>query len=70
MDLVLQTRTGKLIPIEFLKDEVSTRSKSMSVILAKYDLQYAIRFTYGNFRIKNKIAYVPYYASFCITEMM
>lgn len=70
LDLVIQTRTGKLIPIEFLQNENSTKSKSMSIAMSRYELSYAIRFTYGNFQLRKGIAYVPYYAAFCIRESM
>lgn len=70
VDLVIQTRTGKIIPIEFLEDNNNTKSKSLSIIMTKYETPLAIRFTYNNFSEKRNIRYIPYYAAFCITENM
>ena len=36
----------------------------------KYGINYAIRFTSGNFREKKGVKYVPYYASCCVTETL
>ena len=70
IDLVVQTRTGKLIPIEFLTSSHTTKSKSLPLAMNKYNLDFAIRLTDDNFKLKNNIKYVPYYACFCIEEGM
>lgn len=69
LDLVIQTRTGKIIPIEMI-DEANTKSKSLSLTMSKYEVPMAIRFTTGNFVQKKTIKYIPYYAAFLITESM
>lgn len=69
LDLVIQTRTGKIIPIEMIS-ETNTKSKSLSLTMTKYDVPLAIRFTTGNFTNKKQVKYIPYYAAFCITESM
>ncbi len=70
IDLVVQTRTGKIIPIEIFNEGDNTKSKSMALALAKYNLNYAIRFTEDNFKERKGIKYIPYYAAFCITELL
>lgn len=68
IDLVVQTRTGKIIPMEIFSNGENTKSKSMALALSKYNLTYAIRFTEDNFKERKGIKYIPYYAAFCITE--
>ena len=70
IDFVIQTRTGKIIPIELVKEGFNTKSKSLGLALNKYTLSFAIRFTTDNFKYKNNVKYVPYYAAFCINEGM
>lgn len=70
LDLVIQTRTGKLIPIELLHNEESSKSKSLSLTINKYNIPLSIRVGYDNFSLKKNIKYIPYYAVFCITEVM
>ena len=70
IDIVIKTRTGKIIPIEVLNGETNTKSKSLSLSMKKYDLKLGIRFTSEDFKEKNNFKYVPYYAAFCITEDM
>ena len=70
LDLVIQTRTGKIIPIEFISNEASTKSKSLSLTVNKYNIPLAVRIGYDNFSHKKNIKYIPYYATFCITEVM
>lgn len=70
IDFVIQTRTGKIIPIELVKEDFNTKSKSLGLALNKYNLSFAIRFTTDNFKYKNNVKYVPYYAAFCINEGM
>ncbi len=68
IDVVIQTRKGKIIPIEIFGEEENSKSKSMALALNKYNLTSAIRFTEDNFKEKRNIKYVPYYAAFCVTE--
>lgn len=70
LDVVIQTRKGKIIPIEIVKEDFNSKSKSMGLALNKYNIDFAIRFTSDNFKVKNNIKYVPYYAAFCINEVM
>ena len=70
LDLVIQTRTGKIIPIEIVSSLVNSKSKSLALTMKKYNLSFAIRFTSDNFKMKNGIKYVPYYASCCVNEGM
>lgn len=69
VDFVIQTRTGKLIPIEIIKKNMA-KSKSLKLTMNKYNLKEAIRMSEENFALKNGIKYVPFYAVGCITEMM
>lgn len=69
VDFVVQTRTGKIIPMELISSD-NTKSKSLLLAIKKYNLSFAIRFTSGNFDMKNGIKYVPYYACCCINEGM
>lgn len=70
IDLVIQTRNGKIIPIELLKNGDNAKSKSLPLAFTKYDLSSAIRFGEENFKEKKGIKYVPYYAAFCVTEVL
>lgn len=70
IDIVIQTRTGKIIPIEILHGEDNTKSKSMTLSMKKYNLNHGIRFGDGDFKVKNNIKYIPYYAAFCILESL
>lgn len=68
VDLVIQTRTGKIVPIEILNSDFSSKSKSLSLAMVKYNLNFAIRFTADNFRERKGVKYIPYYAAFCVLE--
>lgn len=70
IDIVIKTRTGKIILIEILNGEANTKSKSLSLSMKKYNLKLGIRFTNEDFKEKNNVKYIPYYAAFCITEDM
>lgn len=70
IDIVIQTRTGKIIPIEILHGEDNAKSKSMTLSMKKYNLNLGIRFGNEDFKLKNNIKYIPYYASFCIVESL
>lgn len=64
---VVQTRAGKIIPIEIVNKNLS-KAKSLSLFMSKFNITEAIRFTEDNFSIKKGIKYVPIYAAFCLKE--
>ena len=64
---VVQTRAGKIIPIEIVNKNIS-KAKSLSLFMSKFNITEAIRFTEDNFSMKKGIKYVPIYASFCLKE--
>lgn len=64
---VVQTRAGKVIPIEIVNKNLS-KAKSLSLFMSKFNITEAIRFTEDNFSIKKSIKYVPIYAAFCLKE--
>lgn len=68
IDIVIQNRSGKIILLEVLSGEESTKSKSLVLTMNKFNIDSAIRFGSENFSFKKGIKYVPYYAAFCITE--
>lgn len=68
IDIVIQTRNGKIVPIELLHNGINNKSKSMTLSLKKYNLSFGIRLGGDEFKVKNNIKYVPYYATFCIDD--
>lgn len=64
---VVQTRAGKIIPIEIVNKNLS-KAKSLSLFMSRFNITEAIRFTDDNFSIKKGIKYVPIYAAFCLKE--
>lgn len=64
---VVQTRAGKIIPIEIVNKNLS-KAKSLSLFMSKFNITEAIRFTDDNFSTKKGIKYVPIYAAFCLKE--
>lgn len=68
IDIVIQTRTGKIIPIEIIHGENNSKSKSLTLSMKKYNLPTGIKIGSEDFNYKNKIKYIPYYAVFCLTE--
>ncbi len=70
IDIVIKTRTGKIIPIEIIHGEANSKSKSMTLSMKKYNLNLGIRFGGEDFKVKNNIKYVPYYAAFCVVESL
>ncbi len=64
---VVQTRAGKIIPIEIVNKNLS-KAKSLSLFMSKFEINEAIRFTEDNFSMKKGIKYVPIYAAFCLKE--
>ncbi len=67
VSFVIQTRNGKIIPIELVNKNVS-KSKSLTLFMNKFDIKEAIRITDENFSIKKGIKYIPIYALFCLNE--
>lgn len=64
---VVQTRMGKIIPIEIVNKNIS-KAKSLGLFMNKYNITDAIRFTEDNFSHKKGVKYVPIYASFCLKD--
>lgn len=69
IDFVIQTRTGNIIPIEFVPYN-KTKSKSLAVFMDRYKIKDAIRITQDNFCIKKDVRYIPIYATFCLGDMI
>lgn len=65
VSFVVQTRTGKIIPIELVDKNIS-KSKALTLFMNKFNIKEAIRVTDDNFSIKKGIKYVPIYALFCL----
>ena len=70
IDIIIQTRTGKIIPIEIVHGENNSKSKSMNLSMKKYNLNQGLRLSSSDFKLKNNIKYIPYYAAFCIVESL
>ena len=66
---VIQTRTGKIIPIELVNRNVS-KSKALTLFMNKFGVKEAIRITEDNFSVKKGIKYVPIYALFCLSDVI
>lgn len=64
---VVQTRAGKIIPIEIVNKNLS-KAKSLSLFMSKFNITDAIRFTEDNFSHKKGIKYIPVYAAFCLKD--
>jgi len=64
VDFVI-TKNEQIIPIE-VKSSDNTKSKSLSVFIAKYKPAYAIRISSKNFGLKNNIKSIPHYATYLI----
>jgi len=69
VDFVIQTRTGNIIPIELCMHNKS-KSKALSIYIDKFNPTEAIRITTDNFAIKNKVRYIPFYATFCLENII
>lgn len=67
ISFVLQTRAGKIIPIELVNKNVS-KAKSLTLFMNKFEIKEAIRITDENFGKKKGVKYVPIYATFCFKE--
>jgi len=68
LDVVIQTRKGLIVPIEFIHHSENTKSKSLSLSMSKFNLSFAIRMSIENFSFKKNVKYIPYYAAFCIDD--
>jgi predicted AAA+ superfamily ATPase len=66
LDFVFQDIRGDIVPVE-VKSADSSRSKSMSVFVSKYDVPYVIRISSRNMGYENGILSVPLYAAHCIS---
>ncbi|MDD6879353.1 MAG: DUF4143 domain-containing protein [bacterium] len=66
---VIQTRIGKIIPIELANKNLS-KAKALRLFMNKFNIKEAIRITNDNFSIKNGIRYVPVYALSCLKDLL
>ena len=66
---VVQTRAGKIIPIEVVNKNIS-KAKSLSLFMSKYNISEGIRITEENFSVKKNVRYIPVYATFCLKESL
>lgn len=69
VSFVVQTRNGKIIPIELVNKNIS-KSKSLTLFMNKFNINDAIRITDDNFSIKKGIKYIPIYALFCLSDTL
>lgn len=69
VSFVIQTRAGKVIPIE-LVDRNMSKAKSLALFMKNFSIEEAIRITEDNFSYKKGIKYVPIYALFCLGEVL
>lgn len=66
---VVQTRAGKIIPIEVVNKNIS-KAKSLSLFMSKFNVPEGIRITEENFSVKKNVRYIPVYATFCLKESL
>ena len=66
---VVQTRMGKLIPMEIVNKNIS-KAKSLTLFMNKFGIEDAIRFTEDNFSHKKGVKYIPVYAAFCLKDIL
>ena len=64
---VIQTRSGKIIPVEIVNKNVS-KAKSLSLFMSRFNINEAIKITEDNFGLKKNVKYIPIYASFCLKD--
>ncbi len=69
IDFVIQTRAGNIIPIELCLHNKS-KSKALALYKEKYNPNEAIRITSDNFAIRNGVRYIPFYATFCLENII
>ena len=60
VSFVVQTRMGKVIPIEIVNKNMS-KAKALTLFMNKFDLKEAIRITEDNFSYKKGIKYIVKY---------
>ncbi len=64
---LVQSRSGKIIPIEIVNKNMA-KSKSLALVMNRFQLTDAIRITEDNFSLKKGVFYVPIYALFCLKD--
>lgn len=64
---LIQSRSGKIMPIEIVNKNMS-KSKSLALVMKKFELTEAIRVCEDNFSMKKGIKYIPIYALFCMKD--
>ncbi len=69
VSFVIQTRAGRIIPIELVDKNVS-KSKALTLFMNKFGIKDAIRVTEDNFSIKKGVKYIPIYALFCLEDTL
>lgn len=69
VSFVVQTRIGKVIPIEIVNKNLS-KAKSLTLFMNKFNINEAIRITEDNFCVKKGIKYIPTYALFCLEDIL
>ena len=69
VNFVVQTRIGKIIPIEIVNKNMS-KAKSLTLFMNKFDIKEAVRVTEDNFSIKKGVKYIPTYALFCLSDIL
>ena len=69
IDFVIQTRAGRIIPIELMSLN-KTKSKALSVYINKFKPTESIKITLDNFCTKKGVRYIPIYATFCLSELV
>ena len=69
VSFVVQTRVGKIIPIEIV-DKNMSKAKSLTLFMNKFKVNEAIRITEDNFSLKKGVRYIPIYAVFCLDEII
>lgn len=69
VSFVIQTRAGRIIPIELVDKNVS-KSKALTLFMNKFNIKDAIRITEDNFSLKKGVRYIPIYALFCLADTL
>lgn len=66
---LVQSRSGKILPIEIVNKNMS-KSKSLTLVMNRFNLDDAIRVTEENFSVKKNVFYIPIYACFCLKDYL
>lgn len=69
VSFVVQTRMGKVIPIEIVNKNMS-KAKSLTLFMNKFNVTEAVRITEDNFEYKKGVKYIPTYAIFCLKDYL